>query len=513
VPGALLVYDLAFTNAGDQDAALVAATETVPAATSFAAAASSPGWICGGIAAGAAGAACSLSLGPLAAGATVHRSFAVEVANPLPAGVAAIANTGCCALVLETRGSRAGKTAAVPAARAAPAAAGGACATISTPTLGKAIPTLVKSYAGGPAQAGATLVFALALGNSGNQDAAAATLDETVPQHTRFAPAASSPGWSCAPASGAAGAACTLAVGPLPAGAAGGIAARTFAVTVDAPLPAGVEQIANAACLRDGAGGSACSRTATPPAPPGPPPPVPPAAVSATLADAIAGVPRAGGGPDDVVAHPGDVLEYTLVVSDPAAGAASEVEIATTLDPHLTLDNGSVTTTAGTITLGNRPGDPYPVVHLASLAPGDSVTIVFRASIPTTLPAGLGFLSSQAAISGANFSPAVSDDPETPEPFDPTTTPLAVVAPQAVPAAGTFGLCLLAVTLAATSLLILRRRPGAATSPCALRRQHPVSHSGPACGAADTAPSSPGADRVDRSDRGCPPAGGESSPR
>ena len=62
--------------------------------------------------------------------------------------------------------------------------------------------SLAKSYAGPALAASATLVFQLAYANTGDQDAAAASLGETVPDATAFAAAASSPGWTCSPAAG-----------------------------------------------------------------------------------------------------------------------------------------------------------------------------------------------------------------------------------------------------------------------------------------------------------------------
>ncbi len=243
-PGGVLTWDLAVQNTGNQGAGSVVLAETVPAATAFDAA-GSPGWSCVP-AAGPAGASCTDALGTLAAGATLHGTFAVTVASPLPAGITAIANTACAS-----------------AAGLAPV-----CASVSSPTHGNPHLSLAKSYAGPALAAGATLVFQLAYANTGDQDAAAASLGETVPDATAFAAAASSPGWTCSPAAGGPGATCTLALGPLPADASG---TRTFALTAAAPLPAGLQQIANSSCLTDAAGDTACSSAQTPPQPPGNP--------------------------------------------------------------------------------------------------------------------------------------------------------------------------------------------------------------------------------------------------
>ncbi|HVT60357.1 MAG TPA: hypothetical protein VHR45_18435 [Thermoanaerobaculia bacterium] len=440
VPGSTLVYAVAVQNTGNQDAAGVVAGETVPAHTTFAPGASAPGWSCAPD--GLAGAQCSLGIGAVAAGQSRQAAFSVLIDTPLPAGVAAIGNTVCFSM------------AAAPL-EAAAVGGGGECATLTTPTAGRAVLGIQKSYGGGPVRPGDTAVFNIVIGNSGNQDAAGVAATETVPAHTTFVAGASSAGWSCVPGA-AAGAACTLAIGGLPAGA---TVTRSFAVRVDAALPPGVGQVANTACAQDdvGSGGSrVCGQATTPPA----------VSVAAELRDLVV-----GGAGEDAPAHPGDVIEYTLVVSNPSPGTATGIEVPTALDPHLGLIAGSVTVTSGgTVTLGNRGGDPYPSVHIASLALGESVTIVFRAAVAATLPVGLQLLSSQASLAGDNFSPTVSDDPDTPAPLDPTTTRVAAAGTPAIPTLGGAGMAALGALLAALGWRRLRRREervGAGRSGCA----------------------------------------------
>jgi len=439
-PGATLVYDLAARNTGNQGATAVTLGETVPAATTLAAAASSPGWSCLP-ASGTAGAACTLQLGALAAGAAAHAAFAVTLASPLPAGVSAVANTGCAT-----------------APGLAPV-----CATVSTPTLGQPRLALAKTYAGPPLSPGALLPFQLAYANTGNQDTGA-VLTETVPAATTFAPAGSSAGWICAPAAGGPGAACTLALGTL---AAGGSGSRTFAVRAASPLPAGVQQIANTACLQrlplEAGAGSVCSQAETPPPPPPPPPPS--AAVAATLADT-----QVGGGGDGSTARPNDPIFYALVVTNPSAAAAHDLRIAVALDPLTRLQAGSVSVSslAATVLLGNGPGDSSPLVALPVLDAGASLTVTFRVIVAPALPAGLANLSAQATVSGSDVATTLSDDPATPAPLDPTLTPVAAPAPppgtQGIPTLGGAGLSLLVVLLAAAALARLRRRQRAAAA-------------------------------------------------
>jgi uncharacterized repeat protein (TIGR01451 family) len=447
VPGGTLVYDLAVQNTGNE-AADVGATEVVPANTTFAASASAPGWTCSP-AAGTAGATCTAAAGVVLAGATAHLAFALTVHQPLAAGVTAVANTACFVVggVMEARPARPGRASA--ARRSSRAALPGAtgtpsCDTLSTPTLGAPVITLEKVYNGPAAAAGALLTFGLTAANSGNQDAAAVTLTETVPAHTTFSSAASSPGWSCAPAAGTAGATCSLAAGPLAAGAS---VAANFAVRADSPLPAAVTQIANIACAAASGLAPSCGQAMTP-TPPGVP------AVAAELSYTFLHNALGNG-----LATAGDVILYNLMVSNPSTATAAALVVIVPLDAHLTLNWGSVTTTAGTVTAGNAAGNPTPAVKVPSLAAGASLTITFAATVGP-LPAALKLLSTQATLTGSNFAPTVSDDPSTPAPLDPTTTPVGSLPPQMlpIPTLGSWGLAALAAALGGVCLRRMRPR-------------------------------------------------------
>jgi uncharacterized repeat protein (TIGR01451 family) len=459
-PGTVLLYDLAVQNTGNEDAAAVTAAETVPAHTTFTGAPSAggaAGWICtaGPGGAGAAGTACTLAAGALAAGATTHVLFAVAVDRPLAAGVTAIANTGCFQLAptLES------------AARAvSPATAAPTCDTLSTPTLGRPLLTLAKSYSGPPAAAGALLPFQLTAANTGDQDTAAVTLTETVPAHTTFAANQSTAGWSCLPAAGAAGATCSLALGPLDAGATGPGAAvtATFAVRADSPLPAGIQQIANAACATAAGLAPSCSQAASPPPATAPQAPQIAAELAYTFVKNALGNGQA---------RAGDILAYALTVtnSNSAPAPAQGLVILIPLDPHLALDTGSVSTPAGAVTAGNARGATIPAVQIASLAPGASCTVRFDATV-SALPAALRLLSTQAALTAANAPPTVSDDPSTAAPLDPTTTPVGAPPPppppivQPIPTLTVWGLLALCLALAAASLRRLRSAPRTANT-------------------------------------------------
>ena len=422
-PGAALLYTVAVQNTGNQGAAAVTVTDQVPPLTTFQPTTSSPAWSCTpGV---AAGSSCTATLPTLAAGATATLTFAVQVADPLPATAAAIANTACATL------------------QAAPTVEAAVCDSVTTPTAGHPNLLLAKQYTGGPVLPGAVLTFDLQLSNTGNQDAAAITLQETVPAHTTFDPAASTAGWSCAATTPPSP--CTLS---LPGLAAGATAHATFAVTADPTLPPAVV-IDNAACATTAigaAGPTACANTSTPPE----------LATQTTLAVTPRAVSILNG-----VATPAGPLAYTLVVPNPTSQTLHALLTTVTHDPHETLLPGSVSTDHGTVTSGNAPGDTTVAVQIGDLPPGQTATITFRCTLDPSLPPGTTVLSAQAQTTGANIPPDASDDPATPEPGDPTTTRVTVaLAAAAIPTLGTWGLLLLCTSLALAALAFQRRRGG-----------------------------------------------------
>ena len=230
-PGGTIAYTLSYTNSAataSQEAANVVITETVPANTTFNAGASSTGWSC--TPNNNAGSTCTLNAGTLAIGASGSKVFAVTVANPLPAGVTQTSNTARIGS-LGTDANPADNT-----------------ASDTTPLNAAPDLSLTKSDGGASATPGGTVAYTLSYANNGNQNATGAVLNETVPANTTFNSGASTAGWSCAPNNNA-GSACTLSIGALNGGGAGGSA--TFAVTAASPAAAGVDQISNTASAAD----------------------------------------------------------------------------------------------------------------------------------------------------------------------------------------------------------------------------------------------------------------------
>ncbi|MCP3903123.1 MAG: DUF11 domain-containing protein, partial [Planctomycetes bacterium] len=235
-PANTIVYALSVENLGVGDALGAAISETVPEHTTFLPASSDPLWSCSGT---SAGSSCTLDAGVLpAAGAPEVLTFAVRVDAPIPPGVTEIANTASVSSLngdVDPFNNTSSTTTPFDLT-------GG-----TGPDL-----AITNSDAGVTGNAGETIAYKLGVANSGNQHASGVRISDTVPANTSFEPAASDPRWSCS--SPAAGTVCTLDLGDV--SAAPGVTSVFFAVTIDAPLAAGVTVITNtAAVVDDGSGG------------------------------------------------------------------------------------------------------------------------------------------------------------------------------------------------------------------------------------------------------------------
>jgi len=227
-PGSFIAYTLFYTNTGTQDAIGVVITDVVPANTTFNS--STPSSSCS---LGApAGTVCTFTLGSLAAGSSgTPINYTVLVNLSTPAGVTTITNTA-------TIGDNGSQGADLNTAD-----------NTSTDTLVLKRPdlSLTKDDGGATAAPGATVSYLLTYSNIGSWQSDGVVITDTVPANTTFNLGASSGGWSCA--NGApAGSVCTLSIGTVLTSTGG---TRTFAVTINNPLPSGVTTITNTATIAD----------------------------------------------------------------------------------------------------------------------------------------------------------------------------------------------------------------------------------------------------------------------
>ena len=226
-PGDTVRYAIGYRNAGTALATGVTLTETVPAHTTFDAAASDPGWDCNGAAPGdgdaaPAGSTCTLDVGDLAPSATFETVvFAVVIDDPLPAGVSRLTNT----VVIDGTNEDDDDL---------PNTATDDDAFDAGPDL-----TVVKDDGGVTAERGDEVTYRIDYANNGSRGATDVLLSETVPEGTTFVGPSD---WVCT------GRTCVFIIGDLAAGARGSI---DFTVRIDDDLPAGQTSVRNVVVIED----------------------------------------------------------------------------------------------------------------------------------------------------------------------------------------------------------------------------------------------------------------------
>jgi uncharacterized repeat protein (TIGR01451 family) len=232
---------------------------------------------------------------------------------------------------------------------------------------------LTKTDDGASVSPGGAIAYRLTATNTGNQNADDVVIQETVPANTTFAPAASTTGWICAP-NNSAGSTCRLVVGDL--NGLGGSASATFAVTVDAAAPAGLNEIPNQAIA--GANNAPASPIAS--------------ELTPLVAAPELRVSKTNGIDD---ARAGDSLLYTLVITNAGNQAASNVVLTDTLPPQVAF-----------VSTGNGGTHANGVVtwQIGTLPAGGSATRTVSVRVREPLPAGTRQIVNTAVVGddGAN---------------------------------------------------------------------------------------------------------------
>ena len=353
-----------------------------------------------------------VTLDDLAGGATATITFEVQVPSPAPAGLVAVSNQG--SVTADNLRGPTVPTDGDPATVCEPAGPSG-CEPTVTPV--KAAPDLVlaKDDSGVTVIPGGVINYTLNVTNNGNQDATGVTLNETVPDNTTFDASGSDADWTCIGT--APGSTCALDLGALAGG--GGIASVVFAVTVDNPLSAGVEEVANTASVTDdeanGDDPNPEDNTATDTTPVSAM-----AMLSTTLTDALASDEDSDGQAD-----PGDTLEYTATISNTGDQDAADVVYTQTVDANTSLSCASVDPGAGTLdACTDGPGGAL-TVDLTAVA-GETVLfkhqataiITFQATVNTPLSSSVTEVTTQGTVEFTGES-----GPENVATDDPATTP------------------------------------------------------------------------------------------
>jgi uncharacterized repeat protein (TIGR01451 family) len=222
-PGDALTYEISYTNTGNQDATGVILSAVLPEHTVFDADNSNGAWTYDVISD-----SYQAMIGNLAVGTGGSLAFAVNVSNTSAPGLetitlaASIADDG---------------------ANGADPTPGDNQAEASLPY--SEAPDLKLNKTGpGTTQPGAVLVYTLTYANLGYSAATGVVITETLPANTSFNAAESDPAWVQVGTTDQ----YTYTISSLAKGVSGEV---TFAVTVDSPIPDGVNAISNTATIGD----------------------------------------------------------------------------------------------------------------------------------------------------------------------------------------------------------------------------------------------------------------------
>ena len=352
--GDTVVYTINYLNIGNQGASGVVLTENLPANTSFDTGSSTPGWseTSPGI--------FELSVGSMAAGAMGSADFAVTIDSPLPPSTTTISNT-------VTIGDD-GQNGFDPPSNNT--------ATDDTPITSIFAFDIAVDKSDGDITtvAGGTVVYTVNYSNIGQTNATGVVVEENLPPGTTFDAVNSDPGWfETAPGSGT----FQFNVGNLNVGDSGSVA---FAVTVDNPVGAGFEVVANLVTIfDDGANGTDDNAGNN-------------AFIEETPIDAS---------PDLYVTKDngvtsvrvGDIVSYVIDYGNSGDQGASGVQITETLPAGVSFDAanstpGWVETTPGVF-----------VFSAGTLAAGDVGSVTFAVVVDDPIAAGIDQLINNVLIS------------------------------------------------------------------------------------------------------------------
>ncbi|WP_457668343.1 isopeptide-forming domain-containing fimbrial protein [Thiolapillus sp.] len=121
---------------------------------------------------------------------------------------------------------------------------------------------------------------------------------------------------------------------------------------------------------------------------------------------------------------PGDTIHYVITITNSGLATASNLLIDDAPDGNGSFQAGSVVAPGGTVVVGNTAGDTAIQVRFPSLAVQGQVTIEYDVVIPDPLNAGVVELVNQALANSDQTTQFPSNNPNTPDPLDPTVVPI-----------------------------------------------------------------------------------------
>jgi uncharacterized repeat protein (TIGR01451 family) len=339
-------------------------------------------------------------------------TFDVRVNIPLPAGVKQVVNQGIVGSdQLPTVPTNDPATPAPGDPTITPLAIQPALAATKQATL------FVDADSNGVASPGDTILYEVTIRNTGNAAATGVTYNDTPDSNTTLVVGSVQTSVGAVTGGNTGTPPVTVNIGAIPGQ--GASAMISYKVTINKPLQGGVVQVVNQGIVRS---------NELPPAPtndptvPGGGPTIVPVVAAPVLAAAKTDTLLIDTAPAG--ASPGDTLLYQVTIGNSGNTAATSVIFNDAPDSNTTLVNGSVQTNLGVVTKGNTAGDTSLSIDIGTLPVGVSVSISFRVTINTPLPAGVTQVANQGIVSGGNSPTVLTDDPDTPAPNDPNVTPI-----------------------------------------------------------------------------------------
>lgn len=390
--GSMIDYELMFANPGGAALTGVLIEETVPAYTTFDAAASSSGWSCTPDA--TAGSSCTFSLGTVSAGASsrVPIIFAVKVDSSIVSGnVPSINNL---ARIVDDSGRNI------------------AVASESTPLDINPILSASKAYSlqndadgNGVTSAGDTLAYNIVIENNGDVPVTGIRLSDSPDPYTSLANGSigASSGFVVL-GNGDGDTSIEVDVGTL---LPGGTVSINYQVMIDASIPLAVTRLENQAIVTSIE--LPALATDDPATLAADDPTVVFLSVEpillASQTDSLYVDADGDGTPS-----PGDTLLLEVVVSNIGNGSATNLNFTETLDSNTTIVANSLSATQGTINDGADAGDTMLDVFIGTLSPNQSATVRYEVKINQPLLANVNAVQLQGVISSDQLPDILTDD-------------------------------------------------------------------------------------------------------
>lgn len=369
VPGAPFATTVSWRNDGTQNATGVALTAVLPTGSTFQAGASSPLWVC-------ASNLCGITVGALAAGASQSANLVITLPAKVGAGIDSV--TLLAAIVDDGQNG---------------ADEGPGDEDDELVSLVDAAPDLVLALpAGQAAVPGDVVAWTFSWLNAGNQTATASKIQAVLPVASSFNATASTPGWSCAGTEP--GSVCTFTLGPVGAGTTN---TNTFAIKLNASVPAGLDSISVLVTFSDDGANGADPHPSDNSGPLD--------AVLVALPDLAVTIEDGG-----LSIRAGESFAWAIQVQNHGTRDATGVELNLNVPPGATFDSAN---SDPAFDCGPGTAGAACTATFASLKVGSPEQLVFSVTYPAAIPAGLESVKVVVAVAddlNNGIEPSLADN-------------------------------------------------------------------------------------------------------